>query len=79
MTWTTAIGCVTRKAVGLAISQTRYAAGLSVCDLVDRCGIDVGHLYRIENGRMNVTLDTVAKICEALDLRIEVVSASETK
>ena len=28
---------------------------------------------------MNVTIDTVAKICEALGLRLEAVSASETK
>jgi DNA-binding XRE family transcriptional regulator len=77
--WTTAIGRTTRKAVGLAIAQARNAAGLSVRDLADRCGLDAGHLCRIENGRMNVTLDTVAKICEALGLRLEAVSGSETK
>ena len=78
-TWTTAIWRTTRKAVGLAIAQARNAAGLSVRDLADRCGLDAGHLCRIENGRMNVTIDTVAKICEALGLRLEAVSASETK
>ena len=78
-TWTTAIWRTTRKAVGLAIAQARNAAGLSVRDLADRCGLDAGHLCRIENGRMNVTLDTVAKICEALGLRLEAVSGSETK
>ncbi len=78
-TWTTAIGRTTRKAVGLAIAQARNAAGLSVRDLADRCGLDAGHLCRIENGRMNVTIDTVAKICEALGLRLEAVSASEMK
>ena len=63
-TWTTAIG-----------RTTRNAAGLSVRDLADRCGLDAGHLCRIENGRMNVSIDTVAKICEALGLRLEAVSA----
>ena len=77
--WTTAIGRTTRKAVGLAIAQARNAAGLSVRELADRCGLDAGHLCRIENGRMNVTIDTVAKICEALGLRLEAVSGSETK
>ncbi len=77
--WTTAIGRTTRKAVGLAIARARNAAGLSVRELADRCGLDAGHLCRIENGRMNVTIDTVAKICEALGLRLEAVSASETK
>ena len=75
LTWLTAIGRTTRKAVGLAIAQARNAAGLSVRDLADRCGLDAGHLCRIENGRMNVTIDTVAKICEALGLRLEAVSA----
>ena len=74
-TWTTAIGRTTRKAVGLAIARARNAAGLSVRDLADRCGLDAGHLCRIENGRMNVTIDTVAKICEALGLCLEAVSA----
>jgi len=74
-TWSTAIGRTTRKAVGLAIAQARNAAGLSVRELADRCGLDAGHLCRIENGRMNVTIDTVAKICEALGLRLEAVSA----
>ena len=78
-TWSTAIGRTTRKAVGLAIARARNAAGLSVRELADRCGLDAGHLCRIENGRMNVTIDTVAKICEALGLRLEAVSASETK
>ena len=78
-TWSTAIGRTTRKAVGLAIAQARNAAGFSVRDLADRCGLDAGHLCRIENGRMNVTIDTVAKICEALGLRLEAVSGSETK
>ena len=73
--WTTAIGRTTRKAVGLAIARARNAAGLSVRDLADRCGLDAGHLCRIENGRMNVTIDTVAKICEALGLCLEAVSA----
>ena len=78
-TWSTAIGRTTRKAVGLAIARARNAAGLSVRELADRCGLDAGHLCRIENGRMNVTIDTVAKICEALGLRLEAVSASEMK
>ena len=72
-TWSTAIGRVTRKAVGSAIARARNAAGLSVRDLADRCGLDAGHLCRIENGRMNVTIDTVAKICEALGLRLEAI------
>lgn len=72
-TWTTAIGRVTRKAVGLAIAQARNAAGLSLRELEALTGIDNGHISRIEGGRMNVTLDTVAKLCEALGLKIEAV------
>ncbi len=71
--WTTAIGRTTRKAVGLAIAQARNAAGLSLRELEALTGIDNGHISRIEGGRMNVTLDTVAKLCEVLGLKIEVV------
>lgn len=45
----------------------------------DRCDLDAGHLCRIEKRRMNVTFDTVAKICEALGLCLAVVPTSETK
>ncbi len=62
-----------RKAVGLAIARARNAAGLSVRELEALTGIDNGHISRIEGGRMNVTLDTVAKLCEALSLKIEIV------
>lgn len=72
-TWTTAIGRTTRKAVGLAIAQARNAAGLSLRKLEALTGIDNGHISRIEGGRMNVTLDTVAKLCEVLGLKIEAV------
>ena len=72
-TWTTAIGRTTRKAVGLAIAQARNAAGLSLRELEALTGIDNGHISRIEGGRMNVTLDTVAKLCEVLGLKIEAV------
>ena len=72
-TWTTAIGRVTRKAVGLAIAQARNAAGLSLRELEALTGIDNGHISRIEGGRMNVTLDTVAKLCEVLGFKIEAV------
>ena len=72
-TWSTAIGRTTRKAVGLAIAQARNAAGLSLRELEALTGIDNGHISRIEGGRMNVTLDTVAKLCEVLGLKIEAV------
>ena len=72
-TWTTAIGRTTRKAVGMAIAQARNAAGLSLRELEALTGIDNGHISRIEGGRMNVTLDTVAKLCEVLGLKIEAV------
>lgn len=72
-TWTTAIGRTTRKAVGLAIARARNAAGFSVRELEAKTGIDNGHISRIEGGRMNVTIDTVARLCEALNLKIEIV------
>ncbi len=70
--WTTAIGRTTRKAVGSAIAHARNAAGLSVRELEAKTGIDNGHISRIEGGRMNVTIDTVARLCEALNLKIEI-------
>ena len=49
----------------------RQAKGLTLRDLADKCGLAFNHIGRIERGRYNLTVDTLAKICEALDLDIK--------
>jgi transcriptional regulator with XRE-family HTH domain len=53
--------------VGIAIRDARENAGLTQTDLAARMGVSQPALARIEAGRTNVTLATLAKIAAGLD------------
>ena len=53
-----------------ALKKAREAAGLSLADVAERCGIDKAQLSRIENGQhMNPTVSTLQRYAHALGLR----------
>lgn len=53
-----------------ALKKAREAAGLSLTDVADRCGIDRAALSRIENGQhKNPTVSTLQRYARALGLR----------
>ena len=60
----------TRQDVGEQLRQLREEQGYSLRDLAKLTGIAYNHIGRIEQGRYNVTLDTLAVICDALDVNI---------
>lgn len=60
----------TRRAVGLQISEARKAAGLSMRTLGTIVGIRHGKLSELEQGRANVTIDTLTRVCGSLGLKI---------
>lgn len=60
----------TRQYVGEQLRQLREEQGYSLRDLAELTGIAYNHIGRIEQGRYNVTLDTLAVICDALDVNI---------
>lgn len=55
-----------REAVGNIIKRERIAKGLSQTELAVLSGVN--KISEIENGEKNYTLDTLDKICRALDL-----------
>jgi len=55
-----------KERFGDAVRTARMAAGLSQEELAMRLDADQAYVSRIEAGRMNVTLETVAAIAEAL-------------
>lgn len=57
-----------RKAVGRAIKQAREARGLTVRELAKLTGIAPNHISRIEVGRYNFTIDSVALLAKALGM-----------
>lgn len=59
-----------RKYVGESIRMAREAKGLSLRQVEKLTGIAFNHIGRIERGKYNVTIDTLAVIANALGVRI---------
>lgn len=53
---------------GIAIRDAREEAGLTQTELAARIGIAQSALSRIEAGRANLTLGTLQRVTDALDL-----------
>ncbi|MGB7210695.1 MAG: helix-turn-helix transcriptional regulator [Pyrinomonadaceae bacterium] len=52
------------------IRLKRQRANKSVADVAERCEIDAAHLSKIEKGQTNVSLETLIKILQFLDIDI---------
>jgi transcriptional regulator with XRE-family HTH domain len=51
---------------GKNIKGIRTQAGITQSELADLCCFDRGNMSRIEAGQVNMTVNTVYKICTAL-------------
>lgn len=58
------------KIVGAAIRNQRKLKGLSQEELADRAGLDRTHVYRLEAGRLSMTLRTLKTIADTLGVRV---------
>ena len=61
-----------RDYIGKRIAEIRQAKGLSIRQLAEACGVNFANIYKIENGKYNVSIDILGKICEALECRIDI-------
>lgn len=61
-----------RDYVGKRIAEIRQAKGLSIRQLAEACGVNFANIYKIENGKYNVSIDILGKICEALGCRVDI-------
>jgi transcriptional regulator with XRE-family HTH domain len=68
------------RSVGIVLREARVKAGLSQEALADRAGVDRTFVGRIENGKQSPTLDTLARMAQALGLRLsEVLRQAESR
>lgn len=56
--------------IGLNIRNLREKKNISQQDLAATCNFEKSNMSRIEAGRTNLTIGTLLKICEALDVRL---------
>ena len=59
-----------RLSVGEQLRKARQKKGLTLRDLSEKVGLAYNHIGRVEAGKYNVTLDTIAIIANALDVNI---------
>jgi transcriptional regulator with XRE-family HTH domain len=50
------------------LRTVRKAQGLSLAQVAERSGVDIGHLSRIERGQAGLSIDTLARLAKALGL-----------
>lgn len=59
-----------RERIGQRITDIRKEKGMTQVQLSERCGLSQVHISRIEAGKYDIRLDTLAAIAKALGRRI---------
>lgn len=59
------------------IKETRIAKGLTQEYLANASDVNVSHISNIENNRVKISLSTLVNICNALDVTVDYILASE--
>jgi len=56
--------------IGLRIREIRADKNISIQQLADIIDIEYNNLIRIEKGRTNITVGTLLKICQSLEIKL---------
>lgn len=62
-----------REEIGRQLAELRAKRGLSTRQLAELCGVNFANICKIENGKYNVSIDILGKICEVLVAKIRIV------
>lgn len=66
-----------REVIGKRIAQIRGEKGYSIRQLAFMSGVNFANIYKIENGKYNVSIDILGKICDALECRIDIMKEEQ--
>ena len=61
----------TRKRIGSRLKESRESQNLSIRTLAEQTGINKSQICRIEAGRLNTGIDTIARLATALGLTLD--------
>ena len=53
---------------GVNLAKIRMKSGLSAYELSLRIGKDASYIHKVESGKSNVSLKSILKICEVLNI-----------
>lgn len=59
-----------RERIGQRIAELRKQRGLTVMQLANQCGVTRQNIYKIEDGKYNVSIDILTKVATALDAEL---------
>lgn len=62
-----------REKIGKRIAEIRQQKGLSFRQLAEMADVSFANIYKIENGKYNVSIDILGKIADALGVEIELI------
>ncbi len=62
-----------REYIGKRVAEIRQAKGLSIRQLAGASGVNFANIYKIENGKYNVSIDILGKVCEAMGCKIDII------
>ena len=66
-----------REYIGKRVDEIRQSKGLSVRQLAEMSGVNYANICKIENGKYNVSIDILGKICDALGCRVDLIDGNE--
>lgn len=59
-----------KLAFGLRVKELRLEKGLSQEKLANLAGVDRTYMTQVENGKRNISIENIRKICIALDVNL---------
>ena len=62
---------INRKRIGQLIADARRKQGLTLRELAELSGVSYQNITKIENGKYNVSIDILNKLCATLGLKID--------
>jgi transcriptional regulator with XRE-family HTH domain len=60
-----------KNIIGGIIQRKRKKLGLTQQDLADRMEVDKQYIWKLENGKINMSLDYIDKVIDKLDCKHE--------
>lgn len=66
-----------KEKIGNKIKEVRKKRGYKISKMVELTGINQSNYSQIENGKVNLTIDSLTKVCDVLSLSLKLEEQKE--